>query len=223
MDNIDLIERIKSLCTQKKISVNQALSESGAGKSFITNLRRGSEPSAVKLNSLASYLGVSIDYLLGNADEPQQKTASPRESLEEAVKRVGMEIPSMIPILGTIHAGTSIFCEENFDGYIPSMQKHAEDYFALRIIGDCMSGAGIKPGSIVTFRKQPFAENGDIVAVLDDNGEVFCRRFSLKSGKVILSPENPDYDPIIMSAREFDVDSGRARILGVATEVTIKL
>ena len=223
MDNITLIERIKSLCTQKKISVNQALSESGAGKSFITNLRRGSEPSAVKLNSLASYLGVSIDYLLGNADEPQQKTASPRETLEEAVKRVGMEIPSMIPILGTIHAGTSIFCEENFDGYIPSMQKHAENYFALRIIGDCMTGAGIKDGSIVTFRKQPFAETGDIVAVLDDNGEVFCRRFEYKAGQVTLSPENPKYEPIIMNASEFDVDSGRARILGVATEVTIKL
>lgn len=218
-----LIERIQEECKRKNISVNKALVESGAGKNLLYHLKSGSEPSISKINALASYLNVSADYLLGNDEEPQQKTASPRESLEETVKRVGMEIPSMIPILGTIHAGTSIFCEENFDGYIPSMKKHAENYFALRIIGDCMTGAGIKDGSIVTFRKQPFAETGDIVAVLDDNGEVFCRRFALKSGKVILSPENPDYDPIVMSAREFDVDSGRARILGVATEVTIKL
>lgn len=223
MSNQEIIDRIKERCQELGISVNKALTESGAGRSFVTHLRRGSEPSAMKLNALADYLKVSSDYLLGKSESAQQKTASPRESLEEAVKRVGMEIPSMIPILGTIHAGTSIFCEENFDGYIPSMQKNAEDYFALRIVGDCMTGAGIKDGSIVTFRKQPFAENGDIVAVLDDNGEVFCRRFSLKSGKVILSPENPDYEPIIMSAREFDVDCGRARILGVATEVTIKL
>lgn len=223
MSNQIIVEKIRERCQLLGISVNKALTESGAGRSFVTHLRRGSEPSAIKLNALADYLKVSTDYLLGNDDNPQPKTASPRETLEEAVKRVAMEVPSMIPILGTIHAGTSIFCEENFDGYIPSMQKHAEDYFALRIVGDCMTGAGIKDGSIVTFRKQPFAENGDIVAVLDENGEVFCRRFSLKSGKVILSPENPDYEPIIMSAREFDVDSGRARILGVATEVTIKL
>lgn len=218
------IQRIEQLLKEKGISRNKMSEDIGIGNStFYTWQKRGTVPKGEILQKIAQYLDTTTDYLLGNDEEPQQKTASPRESLEEAVMRVGMEIPSMIPILGTIHAGTSIFCEENFDGYIPSMQKHAEDYFALRIIGDCMTGAGIKPGSIVTFRKQPFAETGDIVAVLDDNGEVFCRRFALKSGEVILSPENPDYEPIIMSAREFDVDSGRARILGVATEVTIKL
>ena len=218
------IQRIEQLLKEKGISRNKMSEDIGIGNStFYTWQKRGSVPKGEILQKIAQYLDTTTDYLLGNEEELQQKTASPKETLEEAVKRVGMEIPSMIPILGTIHAGTSIFCEENFDGYIPSMKKHAEDYFALRIVGDCMTGAGIKPGAIVTFRKQPFAENGDIVAVLDDNGEVFCRRFSLKSGKVTLSPENPDYEPIIMSAREFDVDSGRARILGVATEVTIKL
>ena len=218
------IQRIEQLLKEKGISRNKMSEDIGIGNStFYTWQKRGSVPKGEILQKIAQYLDTTTDYLLGNDDNPQPKTASPRETLEEAVKRVAMEVPSMIPILGTIHAGTSIFCEENFDGYIPSMKKHAENYFALRIIGDCMTGAGIKDGSIVTFRKQPFAETGDIVAVLDDNGEVFCRRFEYKAGQVTLSPENPKYEPIIMNASEFDVDSGRARILGVATEVTIKL
>lgn len=218
------IQRIEQLLKEKGISRNKMSEDIGIGNStFYTWQKRGSVPKGEILQKIAQYLDTTTDYLLGNDDNPQPKTASPRETLEEAVKRVAMEVPSMIPILGTIHAGTSIFCEENFDGYIPSMKKHAENYFALRIIGDCMTGAGIKDGSIVTFRKQPFAETGDIVAVLDDNGEVFCRRFEYKAGQVTLSPENPKYEPIIMDASEFDVDSGRARILGIATEVTIKL
>ena len=218
------VERIEQLLKEKKISRNKLSTDIGIGNSTFYNWqKRGSTPKGEILQKIAQYLDTTTDYLLGNEDNSQQKAASPRETLEEAVKRVGMEVPSMIPILGTIHAGTSIFCEENFDGYIPSMQKNPESYFALRIIGDCMTGAGIKDGSIVTFRKQPFAENGDIVAVLDDNGEVFCRRFSLRGSEVILSPENLNYEPVIMSAQEFDVDSGRARILGVAVEVTIKL
>lgn len=221
---MNCIQRIEQLLKEKGISRNKMSEDIGIGNStFYTWQKRGSTPKGEILQKIAQYLDTTTDYLLGNEDNSQQKTASPRETLEEAVKRVGMEVPSMIPILGTIHAGTSIFCEENFDGYIPSMQKNPESYFALRIIGDCMIGAGIKDGSIVTFRKQPFAENGDIVAVLDDNGEVFCRRFSLRGSEVILSPENLNYEPVIMSAQEFDVDSGRARILGVAVEVTIKL
>lgn len=107
------IQRIEQLLKEKGISRNKMSEDIGIGNStFYTWQKRGTVPKGEILQKIAQYLDTTTDYLLGNDEEPQQKTASPRESLEEAVKRVGMEIPSIIPILGTIHAGTSIFCEE---------------------------------------------------------------------------------------------------------------
>jgi repressor LexA len=103
-----------------------------------------------------------------------------------------------IPLLGNVAAGTPILAEENFDGNIVlhrSLLKKNKKYFALKVKGDSMSGAGILEGDTAIIEKQSTARNGDItVAVLDD--AVTLKRFYKESSRIKLQAENPNYKPI---------------------------
>ena len=74
---------------------------------------------------------------------------------------------------------------------------------------------------LVLFRKQSYAESGDIVACLVDGDSATIKRFVQEGKSITLKPENRDYRPIKLSTDDFE--SGSARILGVASEVKIVL
>jgi len=103
-----------------------------------------------------------------------------------------------IPVLGTVAAGTPILSEENFDGNIVmhrGLLKKNKKYFALKVKGDSMSGAGILEGDTAIIEKQNTIKNGEIaVAVLDD--AVTLKRFYKESARIKLQAENPAYKPI---------------------------
>ena len=108
------------------------------------------------------------------------------------------EALAQIPVLGTVAAGVPILAEENFDGNIylhRSMLHKNKKYFALKVRGDSMSGAGIMDGDIAVIEKQNVVRNGDIaVAVVDD--AVTLKRFYRESNRIKLQSENPEYKPI---------------------------
>lgn len=67
-----LLKRIDELCDSKHIKPHTAFTESGVGKNFRSNLT-SSNPSEGKITMLANYFGVSVDYLVGNTNEPAPK------------------------------------------------------------------------------------------------------------------------------------------------------
>lgn len=83
MENSILIENIKKQCVLKGQSPTNALSESGVGKSFIADLRRGQTPSVAKVQMLAEYFGVTTSHLLGEKEPPvnndERQSADARE------------------------------------------------------------------------------------------------------------------------------------------------
>lgn len=103
-----------------------------------------------------------------------------------------------IPLLGTVAAGIPILAEENFDGNIVlhrSMLNKNKKYFALKVKGDSMSGAGILEGDTAIIEKQNTVSNGEIaVAVIDE--AVTLKRFFRESSRIRLQAENPAYKPI---------------------------
>jgi repressor LexA len=103
-----------------------------------------------------------------------------------------------IPLLGSVAAGAPILAEENFDGNIMihhSMLKKNRKYFALKVKGDSMSGAGILEGDTAIIEKQNTVRNGEIaVAVI--NEAVTLKRFFKESSRIRLQAENPAYTPI---------------------------
>ncbi len=115
-----------------------------------------------------------------------------------------------IPVLGNVAAGTPILAEEYIEDYIPfDTGGRSGEYFALRVRGESMLGAGILPGDLVVVHSQVRASSGEIVvALLEDEATV--KRLQLKNGRIWLLPENPDYEPI---------DGTGASILGKVTAV----
>jgi repressor LexA len=103
-----------------------------------------------------------------------------------------------IPILGSVAAGVPVLAEENYDGNIilhHSQLKKNKKYFALKVKGDSMSGAGILEGDTAIIEEQSTVLNGEIaVAVIDE--AVTLKRFYRESTRVRLQAENPAYKPI---------------------------
>lgn len=84
-----------------------------------------------------------------------------------------------------------------------------------------MINAGIQSGDLVLIRIQNCAENGQIVACRINGNEATLKRYREQQSAIILMPENPAYDPYIVSKKDFA--DGYAGIMGVAVEVKRKL
>jgi repressor LexA len=119
----------------------------------------------------------------------------------EIINTADEEDPSSfmeIPILGYVAAGIPINVESNWEGTIPvlrSMLKGEGDYYALRVQGDSMTGAGILEGDIAVIKQTSLAQNGEIV-VVQVNDNTTLKRFFHESSRIRLQPENPAYQPI---------------------------
>jgi len=64
----------------------------------------------------------------------------------------------------------------------------------LKVAGDSMSGAGIADGDLVVVRKQPTAENGEIVAAAitsEGEAEATVKTLQRVNGHVWLMPQTP--------------------------------
>ena len=115
-----------------------------------------------------------------------------------------------VPIVGNVAAGSPILAEECIEDYLTfDTAGRSGEYFALRVRGESMLGAGILPGDLVVVRRQETANNGEIVvAMIEDEATV--KRLSRKNGRTWLLPENDDYSPI---------DGTYAQILGKVAAV----
>ena len=79
----NLYNRIGALCKERGITVTAMCKESGASRASLSDLKMGRKQSlsADTLDKIASYLQVSVDYLLGRTDGPDgsgtEKTPAP--------------------------------------------------------------------------------------------------------------------------------------------------
>ncbi len=123
--------------------------------------------------------------------------------IKEAGVARGYRLPShhrarpavLVPLLGRVQAGALTTAVEEVDGYLSVEERTGERLFALRVRGESMVGAGILEGDVVVVRQQDDADHGDIVvAIVGDEATV--KRLWKKRGRLALSPENPDFEPI---------------------------
>ena len=117
-----------------------------------------------------------------------------------------------IPILGEIACGEPIYAREEHESFV-SADTDIDADFCLRAHGDSMIGARIFDGDIVFIRSQSAVDNGEIAAVII-NDEATLKRvyFYPEEGKLILSPENPRYAPLVYVKDELN----SIKILGKA-------
>lgn len=201
--------RYAQACKMRGLSPSYVAQKAGLSKTSVTRWKNGAQPKSDIAAKLAKYLCVSTDYLLqGDEDGP---TPDYTEQPPEGAHGV------MIPVIGEIAAGCPVVARQNIEGYAVSDIGDPENYFFLRVRGDSMVNAGIKNGSLVLIRRQPTAENNQIVACLVGDESATLKRFFRTGHTVTLMPENPMYTPIVVPMEDFE--SGSARILGVGVRV----
>lgn len=86
MEYTIVISRIEKLCQARGINKTTAYVQSGVGKDFGSNIKKGNIPSSEKISALADYLNCSTDYLLGRTPTPEVTLSEKEQQLLEAYK-----------------------------------------------------------------------------------------------------------------------------------------
>jgi len=155
------------------------------------------------IREVAKFFSISIkgahDHLAALKKKGLLKQGDKKSRAIELVRTTDKEtVFAEIPILGTVAAGLPVMAVENMDGTIKlpkTFFKSSENYFALRVRGDSMEGAGILDGDTAIIQQQNMAKNGEIAVVMLEDS-VTLKTFFLESARVKLQPENPKYSPI---------------------------
>ena len=155
-----------------------------------------------KLGALAEVLQVSPAALMG-WDDVLPSNVIPMPKLGQ------------VPLFGQIACGTPILAEQNIEDYV-DLPAHIRADFALTCKGDSMIGAGVHDGDVVYIRQQPEVSNGQIAAVIVDEGEATLKRFYHDGSTVSLVAENPTIAPLVFSGENVS----RLRVIGLAVAFT---
>lgn len=177
----------------------------GTSKQTINRYENGiiSNIPSDKIVALANALDTTPQNLMGWADSEFQVNVFESDTPIK-IKR--------IPILGDIACGKPIYANESRESFATTNGSLDAD-FCLRAHGDSMTGARIFDGDIVFIRSQNSVDNGEIAAVII-NDEATLKRvyFYPNEEKLILSPENPRYAPLVYLGAELE----NIKILGKA-------
>jgi len=169
----------------------QQLAEIMGMKSYttITKWEKGeNSPKGKDIVRLSELFNVSANYLFG-IEEPKHSNLI--EISPATVK---------IPILGTIACGDPILAEENFKGYRYESPDRlpSGNLIYLEAKGDSMEPT-IPNGSYVLIREQPEVEYGEVAAVrVNGNTEATLKRIKKHGNTILLMPDNPKHDPIVV-------------------------
>lgn len=124
-----------------------------------------------------------------------------------------------IPIIGKIAAGQPILAEKYIEGYLPVDpniygMSTSEDLFYLRISGESMN-LKVKNGDYALIKKQDYAEDGDIVAVIvNSDDEATLKRYKkLNDQFVLLEPMSTD---LTIESITVDLKTTKFQIIGKA-------
>ena len=136
---------------------------------------------------------------------------SPEETMQRRMKQ--------IPILGEVSCGLRKLAVQDLKGYLalPKEYLGPGEYYVLIADGESMKNIGIHTGDLVLVREQNFADPGQVVVALDENGNATLKRYRpyLTQGYVDLVPENDE-----METQRIDIrQEGALVIQGVAMKV----
>ena len=141
----------------------------------------------------------AIELTAGTSRGIRLKAAEPAPPAQMPLPGAGLA-QLLLPLVGRVAAGSPILAAEHVTRHVgvdPSLFAEHPDYL-LTVRGLSMRDAGILEGDLLAVRKAQDARNGQIVvARLGD--EVTVKRLRRSGNRVELLPENPDFEPIVVS------------------------
>jgi repressor LexA len=114
-----------------------------------------------------------------------------------------------IPLVGRVAAGQPILAQEHIEARYaldPALFAQTPDYF-LKVRGMSMRDAGILEDDLLAVKKLAdggsSVRNGQIVVARIEN-DVTVKRFQRDGRNIVLLPENPDFQPIVVTPHQED-------------------
>jgi repressor LexA len=104
--------------------------------------------------------------------------------------------PHGLKLMGRIAAGQPIEAIADEELLEFADWEESPETFALKVTGDSMIEDHIADGDYAVIRKQETARDGQIVAVLDPDGETTLKRFYREKNRFRLEPANKTMKPI---------------------------
>lgn len=153
---------------------------------------------APSFREIGAAIGVTIGAVQKLLKMLEKKSMIKRESGRSRVLRV-MRKESRIPIYAAARGGMPRIVDEEPKEYLDvrsTLGLRTGD-MGIYVVGDSMINAGIADGSVVFFRKIEDVKDNDIVVARVEDG-VTVKRYGRQGRKIVLKPDNPLHDPIIV-------------------------
>ena len=194
---LELYKNIKRRRQQLKMTqTDLALKMGYADKSMIAKIEKGNvDLPQSKILAFANALKTTPGELMGWDYETEAT---------ETVDNIYKLDKIKLPMLGKVACGEPIFADEDRESYIMVGTDIGAD-FCLQCQGDSMINARIHDGDIVFVKKTDIVENGEIAVVIIDDEATLKRFFYYREQNlVILKPENPKYQDIILTGEQLE-------------------
>lgn len=207
-------ERVLKLRTEKGMTQDELAAAVGyKSRSTIAKIESGErEAHQSMIVLIAKALNVTPAYLMGWEDKKSEPTDYSIDTLIEKYDNIKPVKLKRFPLLGEIACGKPTFAEEDKEHYIMADMDIRAD-FCLKAKGNSMINARIYDGDIVFIKEMPIVDNGDIAAVIiDDEATLKKVYYYPEKSKLVLYPENPDFEPLMYVGEELN----EIRILGKA-------
>lgn len=198
--------KLSELMDQQKINDAQLAEKLNVSRTTIVRWRSGERsPKLGKMKEIADFFGVSPKVFVENGLLSQPNNNGNK---------------SAIPKYGYVTAGPNGTAFQEFLGYeIFDDITNPEDYFALDVSGDSMTGDGIFDGDTVLIQVQPSIDyNGQIAVVIINGEEGTLKHVYINDGSITLQSSNLAYQPRIFIGEECSI----IKIAGVLKELKRK-
>lgn len=198
--------RLKALRKERELRAEDVAKAMGVSLSTYRRWEAGSNSPHNKIEELAKFFNVSIDFLMRGVESEADKQRN-------IIK---------VPVLGRVAAGIPIEAIQEVEDW-EEMYKPAigdDTYFALRIKGASMEPR-LREGDIVIVKKTNYFESGDVCIVLVNGNEATVKVVQKQAdGLTLIGYNTSVYPPHFYSAKE--VEELPVRIIGVVIEFRCK-
>ena len=233
-----MYKKIKDLCNKAGITITGLESTLGFARGSLSKIDNH-KPSAEKLQKIADYFGIRVDWLQGTSeyktdDELFLSYSENNLAITDAIPLIQygadwedkIKKGSLIPIRGFSRAGIPNLAIEDINYDDPSEWEEIDPklaktgtFLALRIKGDSMQPE-FNENDIVIVRSQSDANNGDIVIAKVNGDEACCKKLFKRNDGIILHSLNPEYAPMFFSQSE--IQDKPVAIIGKVIELRRK-
>ena len=200
--------RIKEIRLSKGLTQKEFSDSLGIVQGFLSGIERDKKtPSDTLLIALCNLYEINPTWLASGEEEmhrsPRPGGQAPPPSGGEGVpvlERIGSEFPRRIE--------ENAICDRVLLPGVPA------ECYAIVAYGDFMAPT-IRDGDLVIFMPGEEPENGAVVLVTNRWGEAILRRYRVRNGDIVYSPDNATYSPF--------TPAPETRIIGTVVEVWRKV